>query len=159
MLYEHKQPECAETFYNSVVSRLLSRRYHANSTIFSRPAIATEHIEGKEPVYVCYYPKSIDLEGTFRRVLAGLDLGRPFQDLDRDVGYMLRAIAEHFPRGWPIQPNFQVQVLRSPFFRGRAAYVVGRVENGDARPCHVTGRQAVTWVVTAAGRAALGGQA
>ena len=132
MLYEHKQPECAETFYNSVVSRLLSRRYHANRTIFSRPAIATEHIEGKDPVYVCYYPKSIDLEGTFRRVLAGLDLGRPFQDLDRDVGYMLRAIAEHFPRGWPIQPNFQVQVLRSPFFRGRAAYVVGRVENGDA---------------------------
>ncbi len=35
----------------------------------------------------------------------------------------------------------------------------GLVENGDARPCRVTGRQAVTWVVTAAGRAALGGRA
>lgn len=132
MLYEHKQPECAETFYNSVTTRLLSRRYHANRTIFTRPAIATEHIEGARPVYVSYYPKSIDLEGTFRRVLAGLDLGRPFQDLDRDVGYMLRAIGEHFPRGFSISPNFQVQVLVSPFYRGRAAYVVGRVLNGEA---------------------------
>lgn len=35
----------------------------------------------------------------------------------------------------------------------------GLVANGDARPCRVTGRRAVTWVVTAAGRAALGGQA
>ena len=35
----------------------------------------------------------------------------------------------------------------------------GLVENGAARPCAVTGRQAVTWVVTPAGRAALGAQA
>lgn len=34
----------------------------------------------------------------------------------------------------------------------------GLVENGPARPCAVTGKRAVTWVVTAAGRAALGGQ-
>src|SRR4051794_37397475 len=33
LLYEaqHKQPECAETFFNSVARRLLDRRYYHNS--------------------------------------------------------------------------------------------------------------------------------
>ena len=35
----------------------------------------------------------------------------------------------------------------------------GLVTNGAARACGITGKQAVTWLVTAAGRAALGGRA
>src|SRR5512140_1921780 len=47
LLYEvgHKQPECAETFFNSVARRLLDRRYYNNSFIFDRPAMSTEHLD------------------------------------------------------------------------------------------------------------------
>ena len=130
LLYEHKQPECAETFYNSVATRLLSLDYQQNDCIFSRPAISTEHIHGDLPTYRCYYPKSLDIEGTLRRILVELSLGCRFQDLERDTGYLMRAIAEHFPKGWERDESFQIQVLRSPFFRGRAAYVVGRALRG-----------------------------
>src|SRR5690242_7544585 len=37
LLHEHKQPECAETFFNSVARRVLDRRYYRNEYIFSRP--------------------------------------------------------------------------------------------------------------------------
>src|SRR5215211_5922727 len=37
MLHEHFQPECAETFFNSVARRVLDRRYYRNDYIFSRP--------------------------------------------------------------------------------------------------------------------------
>jgi isocitrate dehydrogenase kinase/phosphatase len=46
LLHEHKQPECAETFYNSVACAVLHRRYYRNEFIFWRPAVATEHLEG-----------------------------------------------------------------------------------------------------------------
>src|SRR5207302_8680301 len=46
LLHEHRQPECAETFYNSVACAVLHRRHYHNEFIFWRPAIATEHLEG-----------------------------------------------------------------------------------------------------------------
>jgi isocitrate dehydrogenase kinase/phosphatase len=134
-LYEHKQPECAETFFNSVARRVLDRRYYDNAYIFRRPAISTEHLDGAEPTYVCHYPaseSSDDLGEVFRAALERFGLASPWQDLDRDLGHLMRAVKEHFSAGWQRHPNFQLQVLRSLFFRNKAAYVVGRVLNGNA---------------------------
>ncbi|HTU60865.1 MAG TPA: isocitrate dehydrogenase kinase/phosphatase AceK regulatory subunit, partial [Polyangiales bacterium] len=39
LLFDHRQPECAETFYNSVACGFLHRRYYRNEYIFFRPAI------------------------------------------------------------------------------------------------------------------------
>ena len=132
LLYEaqHKQPECAETFFNSVGRRLLDRRYYNNAFIFGRPAMSTEHLDGDEPVYQSHYPDTNDLTETFRAILRSFGLRNEFQDLDRDLGHIRRAIAEEFPDGWERHRNFQVQVLRSLFFRNKAAYVVARVING-----------------------------
>src|SRR5699024_5459787 len=38
LLNNHKQPECAETFFNSVSCRVLHRTYFNNDFIFVRPA-------------------------------------------------------------------------------------------------------------------------
>ncbi len=127
---EHKQPECAETFFNSVARRLLDRRYYSNTFIFGRPAMSTEHLDGNEPTYRCYYPEGTDLTGALRAALEGFRLPNGFQDLERDLGFARRAIEEHFPAGYSRHRNFQVQVLGSLFFRHKAAYVVGRVING-----------------------------
>ena len=130
LLHDHYQPECAETFFNSVARRVLDRRYYRNDYIFSRPATSTEHLEGLEPTYRCYYPDSPDLKETFRRVIADFDLKIPFVDLERDIHYIERAIADHFPRGFERRPNFQIQILRSLFYRNKGAFAVGRVVNG-----------------------------
>ena len=48
LLYDHKRPECAETFYNSVACRVLDRTYYRNEYIFWRQAVATEFIEADD---------------------------------------------------------------------------------------------------------------
>jgi isocitrate dehydrogenase kinase/phosphatase len=131
MLHDHYQPECAETFFNSVARRVLDRRYYRNDYIFSRPATSTEHLEGTEPTYRCYYPETTDLKDTIRRAIADFDLRIPFADLERDLIYVQRAVNDYFPEGFERRPNFQVHVLRSLFFRNKAAYAVGRVVNGS----------------------------
>ena len=127
---EHKQPECAETFFNSVARRLLERRYYDNALIFERPAMSTEHLDGREPVYRSYYPKSQDLTETFCEILASVGLDNPMEDVERDARSIQRAIGAFYPDGWNHRKNFQVQFLRSLFFRNKAAYMVGRVING-----------------------------
>ena len=45
LLINHKQPELAETFFNSVCCNILHRTYFHNDFIFVRPAVSTEYIE------------------------------------------------------------------------------------------------------------------
>ena len=131
LLYDHRQPECAETFYNSVACRVLHRRYYHNEYIFARPAISTEHLAGSEPTYRCYYPKEESFAPTLREAIGDFGLRCPFADLGRDLANVERAIDEAFPQKWARQPNFQIQVLSSLFYRNKAAYMVGKAVNGS----------------------------
>src|SRR5580704_17620366 len=131
LLHEHRQPECAETFFNSVACRVLDRRYYRHEYIFLRPAISTEHLDGDEPTYHCYYPMKEGLRSTVHSILTSFGLSGRFQDLDRDIRNIVRAVREHFPGKWKVQPNFQIQVLSSLFYRNKAAYLVGRAINGS----------------------------
>ena len=134
LLQDHRQPECAETFYNSVACHVLHRRYYRNEFIFWRPAVATEHLEGEEPAYRCYYPRAgsneSGLRAVLRDILADFALANPWENLGRDLRNVLRALRAHFPRPARARPNLQIQVLGSLFFRNKAAYVVGKAING-----------------------------
>ena len=129
-LINHKQPELAETFFNSVCARLLHRTYFHNDYIFARPAISTEYILSDPPTYSSYYPLQRGLRQTIRQIVVDFEWQRPFEDLDRDVDYTLRTV-KAFLGGWPkAQANMQIQVLYSAFYRNKAAYIFGKAING-----------------------------
>jgi isocitrate dehydrogenase kinase/phosphatase len=131
LLHEHRQPECAETFYNSVACRVLHRRYYRNEFIFWRPAVATEHLEGDEPAYRSYYPLRKTLRRTLAAIVRGFGLANPWENLPRDLRSVVQALRARFPRPARARPSLQIQVLASLFFRNRAAYAVGRIVNGS----------------------------
>jgi isocitrate dehydrogenase kinase/phosphatase len=131
LLHEHRQPECAETFYNSVACAVLHRRYYRNEFIFWRPAVATEHLEGEEPAYRSYYPLRTGLRNTLAAIVRGLELANPWEDLNRDLRNVVRALRARFPRPSRARPSLQIQVLGSLFFRNKAAYAVGKIVNGS----------------------------
>ncbi len=131
LLLEHKQPECAETFFNSVICKLIHRSYFHNEYIFFRPAISTELIEADPPTYKSFYGADDGLAGMFERVLLDIGWRRPFRDLAGDTRAIVAAATAHLGGKLPTpQPNFQLQVLGSPFYRNKAAYLVGKVING-----------------------------
>jgi isocitrate dehydrogenase kinase/phosphatase len=132
-LINHRQAECAETYYNSVACRVLHRDYYNSEYIFWRPAISTEHLEGRSPIYRSYYPESDGMRRSLLKILTHFELTTPFENLRRDIRYLERAINERRTSTWKAKPNFQVQVLDSLFFRNKAAYIVGRIINGDTR--------------------------
>ena len=64
MLVDHRQPELAETFFNSVTTKILHRSYFQNDFIFVRPAISTEYIEPEEPARGATYREVVQEHGT-----------------------------------------------------------------------------------------------
>lgn len=130
VLIRHKQPELAETFFNSVCCKILHRTYFNNDYIFARPAISTEYIESYPPVYSSYYPRDAGLRATIRRIVEDFDWQRPFEDLDRDVDHIMRTTLAHLGE-WPaMEVNCQLQVLYSAFYRNKTAYIIGKAING-----------------------------
>ncbi|MEO8152976.1 MAG: bifunctional isocitrate dehydrogenase kinase/phosphatase [Rhizobacter sp.] len=133
LLTNHHQPELAETFFNSVTTKILHRSYFHNDFIFLRPAVSTEYIENEEPAsqptYRAYYPTKDTLRDNWLRLVNNFQLQREFEDLDRDIDHVLNAVARELGDFRP-RANFQIQVLSSLFFRNKGAYVVGKVING-----------------------------
>ena len=133
LLVEHYQPELAETFFNSVTTKILHRSYFNNDFIFVRPAVSTEYIENDEPAalptYRAYYPTRGTRRETWRRIVDNYQLQREFEDLPRDVDAVMRAVDEQLGEH-RLRANFQIQVLSSLFFRNKGAYVVGKIING-----------------------------
>ncbi len=134
LLTSHRQPECAETFFNSVCCKILHRSYFSNDFIFVRPAISTEYLENDEPAakptYRAYYPGTDGLAATLERIVTNFQLEPPFEDLTRDTGCVMQAITDEFGQ-FEEAPNFQIHVLSSLFFRNKSAYIVGRIINAD----------------------------
>jgi isocitrate dehydrogenase kinase/phosphatase len=134
LLIDHRQPELAETFFNSVTTKILHRSYFHNSFIFVRPAISTAYIEIDESLapatYRVYYPTPASVGQTWMQVVRDFGLQRGFEDLERDcasvVAELQRSLGPQAPR-----TNYQIQVLSNLFFRNKGAYVVGKVVNGN----------------------------
>jgi len=135
LLVNHFQPELAETFFNSVTTRILHRTHFHNDFIFVRPAMSTEYIEnddpGARPSYRAYYPAQQTLEGALAQVIADFGLQRAFEDLPRDLAAVAQVIDQQDMLGRR-RTNFQIQVLSSLFFRNKGAYLVAKLVNGYA---------------------------
>ena len=133
LLVDHHQPELAETFFNSVTTKILHRTHFHNDFIFVRPAVSTEYIENDEPAatptYRSYYPSHETLRETIVRMIDNFQLQHPFDDLQRDAGFVLEAMSARLAQV-KLRANFQIQVLSSLFFRNKGAYVVGKIING-----------------------------
>ncbi len=132
LLTDHLRPELAETFFNTVCTKMLHRNYFHNDFIFVRPATSTEYIEREDtpPTYRVYYPATDGLNFTIKRIVTNFQLKTEFEDLDRDVALVEARLRENFGSE-KLEPNHQIQVLASLFYRNKSAYIIGKGINGN----------------------------
>ncbi|MBI3283304.1 MAG: bifunctional isocitrate dehydrogenase kinase/phosphatase [Burkholderiales bacterium] len=132
LLIDHLRPELAETFFNTVCTKLLHRTYFHNDFIFVRPATSTEYIEREDtpPSYRVYYPATDGLNYTIKRIVTNFQLKAKFADLGRDAALVEARLRENFGPS-RLEPNHQIQVLASLFYRNKSAYIIGKGINGN----------------------------
>ncbi|QMT40776.1 bifunctional isocitrate dehydrogenase kinase/phosphatase [Neisseria shayeganii] len=134
LLVNHKQPELAETFFNSVSTKILDKEYYNNQFIFVKPAISTEYIDSEPRTFQSFYPKEEGLRGCLKHILNHFRWRTPFAHQARDIADILRAAKRHFGAEWPPQDlNLHLQVLNSAFYRNKSAYIFGQIISGNER--------------------------
>ena len=130
LLPEHRQPELAEAYYNSVFCHLFHRVYYNNEFIFLWPAMSTEHLESEVPSFRSYYPDRDGFSQVIWEILSSFGFRLPFRDRRTDVRNLMVAIRARFPRGKDRYQNFQLMVLSHAFYRNKGAHIIGKAVNG-----------------------------
>jgi isocitrate dehydrogenase kinase/phosphatase len=128
LLGNHRQPELAETFFNSISTKLLHRTYFHNDYLFVRPAVATDYLDTDPPAYRVYYPATAGLQQATLESIIDFGFACPFFDIERDLAMVVAGL-EELPALKKQSSDYQLQILRTLFFRNKGAYIIGRLIN------------------------------
>ncbi|MBE0367681.1 bifunctional isocitrate dehydrogenase kinase/phosphatase [Pseudoalteromonas aurantia] len=127
LLTFHPQAELAETFYNSVFCRLFHRRYFNNTFIFVETTLQHAPALPIEAEYRSYFPVVDGLRPTIKSIIDHIDFQCSFRDLDLDIRNLMKAFIKQAPDTHHQGHMMRFDMLSKPFYRNKAAYIVGRV--------------------------------
>ena len=129
LLHGHPQPELAETFFNSVFSRLYQRQGLDNQHLFIRPEQVSR--SGTTTEGLCHrYPLGEITTTTWQRLLGHYHFGCPWQDLTRDIKGIRRQLSPLLAK----QQIHHIELLKPVFYRNKGAYLIGRLDGERASP-------------------------
>nr|WP_316369042.1 bifunctional isocitrate dehydrogenase kinase/phosphatase [Candidatus Thiodiazotropha sp. CDECU1] len=130
MLKTHSRPELAETFYNSVFCRLFERKYYDNDKIFIESQVNRGELSERYRVYMSFHVAEGGLTGTLWDILSAFYFSLPYQDIKRDCDRVAQSLLDQ--SGFDQLPaDLRFDLLESPFYRNKAAYIIGRMVYGD----------------------------
>lgn len=120
----------AETFFNSVFR-------HSHKGLSVDPELMFVHATGSYREFRSMVPifHTFQLiepyEHTLRQLMACYPFDMPFEDLNRDIGYIMKLLRRKM-EAEPYQVRTaRIEMLKSIFFRNKAAYLVGRLVLGE----------------------------
>jgi len=127
LLKFHPQAELAETFYNSVFCRAFERRYFNNDFIFVETLLHSHIPVSVQSQYRSYFPVKGGLQQVLLTIFLDSGLNGEFEHFENDLEQLRDAFLQR-SQETEIEPHdIRIDVLNSPFFRNKAAYLVGRI--------------------------------
>ena len=122
--------EIAETFFNSVFSDIHDHDKISDDIIYVISSQLIQVPEAEYSIFVRY--EGENFRDTFQRILEEAEFSLPMEDLSLDLDCIMNVfnqeIALHL-KGAPETIKFDL--LESTFYRSKAAYMVGRLIDGD----------------------------
>jgi isocitrate dehydrogenase kinase/phosphatase len=120
--------EIGLSFFNSVTRRIFAT-VGVDPSIEFLAAERPPPAEGTVPVYRTF-PRQVTTERLVESVLRGYPFAVPWEDLGRDVRIAATELDAQLRELADRQPIDQVEMAAPVFFRGKGAYLVGRIRRG-----------------------------
>ncbi|MCS5594146.1 MAG: bifunctional isocitrate dehydrogenase kinase/phosphatase [Porticoccaceae bacterium] len=122
--------EIAETFFNSVFSDIHDHDKISDDIIYVLSSQLIEAPEAEYSIFVRY--EGEDFRKTFQRIIEESEFSLPKEDLTLDLDSIMGVFnQEVVPYIQGPHSAVKFDLLESTFYRGKAAYMVGRVVDGD----------------------------
>ncbi len=120
--------ELAETFYNSLTRRIFA-------TVGVDPDIEFVDTDFDVPPTqvepVCtVYERADTIATQLRRILQDYAFAVPYADLEQDIALASALIEKHLSKIGALRVARLIEMVRPVFYRGKAAYLVGRLHSG-----------------------------
>ncbi len=125
LLTDHPQFELAETFYNSVIGRIFRHSKIDDNIMFVLPSRC--YLAGQDRHKVI---NSFDTSSTVRElyeiIFKTYRFKVPFDDLEQDIDNLEKALRKRLTNE-QLASVHSVEILQPVFYRGKAAYIIGRI--------------------------------
>lgn len=122
--------ELAETFFNSVTRKIFTTVGVDPSMEFVDTDFGSPPHEADRPVYRSYQAPD-DMAVLIQEIIINAGLDVTFRSLVTDSVEAAQRIGEHLRRIGALRVIDRAEVVDSVFFRGKAAYLVGRIYSGS----------------------------
>lgn len=125
LLNDHPQFELAETFYNSVIGRIFKHSKIDDSMMFVLPSRC--YLPGQNRKKVIYsFDTSSTVTAMHEAIFDTYRFKTPFDNFQLDLHNMDKALRARLNRE-QLASVQTVEMLKPVFYRGKAAYLVGRI--------------------------------
>lgn len=122
--------EIAETFFNSVFADIHDHDKIDDDIVYVLSSQLIDSPAAEYSIYVRYQGHGV--RETFRRILKESEFSLDGEDIDTDLACIMQAFnTEVAPKLQSAPESLCFDILESVFYRGKAAYMVGRIVDGD----------------------------
>ncbi|MHA7128299.1 bifunctional isocitrate dehydrogenase kinase/phosphatase [Algoriphagus namhaensis] len=117
--------ELAETFFNTVIRKSLPTRSVDEELMFVVEGHNSCEIKDTSDL-LNTYPSHWGLEKIIRQILSDYHFDVPWMNQEEDVAFLIRSVKEVILSRYRVAPSTKTQILKSVFYRNKAAYLIGR---------------------------------
>jgi isocitrate dehydrogenase kinase/phosphatase len=123
------EKELAETFFNSVIRKTKPDLAIDEALMFVHEGYNSCVLYPNENLYHSY-PSAWGLQRIIRQIFVDYDFGVAYMDKERDIQLLVKAVREVILTRYQATEETITQVLKSVFYRNKAAYLIGRTRVG-----------------------------
>jgi isocitrate dehydrogenase kinase/phosphatase len=124
-----KDKELVETFFNSVIRKLYPGLAINEDLMFVHEGFNSCEIYPNDNLYFSY-PSNWGLQKIIRSIISDFDFHAPYLNREADIQFLVKAVREVILSRYTPSADTVTQVLKSVFYRNKAAYLIGRTYVG-----------------------------
>ena len=121
----HAQLELAETFYNSVVRNIFRHQALSEDIMFLLPSWCMLPGQDRNEV-INSFDTTTTVSEMYQSIFSIYRFAIPFEDYERDLVNLEDALRERLNKE-QLASVYAVELLKPVFYRGKAAYIIGRI--------------------------------
>ena len=124
-LANHPQFELAETFYNSVIGRIFQHEKIDDNYMFMLPSRC--YLSGSDrPNIINTFNTDRTVKTTLQQLFSHYRFMVPFENYQRDLFNLTAVVKQRLNMKERLKVR-RVEMLQNEFYRGKAAYIIGRI--------------------------------
>jgi isocitrate dehydrogenase kinase/phosphatase len=125
MIKDRTDVELAETFFNSVFRKTFPNNPLDEELMYVMEGHNSCEIR-ENSALLRTYPASMGLEKIIRQILDDYDFGVAYLDKEQDVQFLIEEVKKVILTRYKVDSSTRTQLLKSVFYRNKAAYLIGR---------------------------------